>query len=212
MKIVIDPGHVEGWNPYVTGNTNEGRHMFQLAGLVCAAFTRRGVTAVNTRKSAKENPGFEARGRMAAGHDCFLSLHTNAAAPANAGRARGSEVFYSNARPNDRAMAAALSKAVSSLIGIPDRGAKLAPRGQNNPDGFGVFNGAVKANVPRMFLLECCFHDNREDCAWIVNPANMQRLADCIADTVCHLLGWRQPVPAPAPTQTNRALCPVCGR
>jgi hypothetical protein len=126
---------------------------------------------------------------------CFLSLHTNAAGVGNSGRARGAEVFYSNVRPNDRDMASRLSSAVATLVGNPNRGAKLAPVGVTSPDGFGVFNGATSVNTPHVMLLESVFHDNIDDCNWIINDVNLQRLADCIVNTICEIFGWGKITP-----------------
>jgi hypothetical protein len=114
----------------------------------------------------------------------FISQHSNAFN----GQVRGVEVFYSVARPGDKAIAAKLSAAVSALMGNPDRGAKTLA-GKSGADYYGVIRAAVAAGCPHVFLVESGFHDNAEDEAFLLKDENLRRIAEAQAKVIMDALG-----------------------
>lgn len=185
MKILLDPGHVDGYNLYAVNGYSEGTRMWTLAGLLRDALKSYGVETETTRPKIGDNPSLDARGKMASGYDLLLSLHTNAAQ----GSARGVEAFHSVKRA-DTQLAAKLSRSVSLLMGNNDRGAKLNPMNSNpDLDAFGVIRAAAATNCPHILLIESGFHDNVHDAAWLINDDNLKKLAQTIADTICAEFG-----------------------
>ena len=116
----------------------------------------------------------------------FVSEHSNA----KHGKARGVVVFYSLQRPGDEVHAQTLSRAISTLMNNPDRGA--ATREYPNKPGvdyYGVIRAAASAGCPHIFLVESGFHDNPQDEAWLKQDSNLRKLAQVQADIICNILG-----------------------
>ena len=191
-KVMIDPGHAPG-------NVNRGptgyyeyQGMWKLSNYLKEELTKRGVQADLTRTESQD-PSLSERGKKSKGYDMFISEHSNA----SNGKARGVEVFYSLQRPGDKAHAQVMSKAISTLMNNPDRGA--ATREYPNKPGvdyYGVIRAAASAGCPHIFLVENGFHDNPQDEAWLKQDSNLKKLAQTQADVICNILGDKsQPQP-----------------
>ena len=184
-KVMIDPGHAPG-------NVNRGptgyyeyQGMWKLSNYLKEELTKRGVQADLTR-TENQDPSLSERGKKSKGYDLFISEHSNA----HDGKVRGVEVFYSLQRPGDKVHAQALSKAISTLMNNPDRGAKTREY-PNKPgvDYYGVIRAAVSVGCPHIFLVENGFHDNPQDEAWLKQDSNLKKLAQVQADVICSILG-----------------------
>jgi len=184
-KVMIDPGHAPG-------NVNRGptgyyeyQGMWTLSNYLRQALVSRGVQADLTR-TQNQDPSLAARGAKAKGYDMFISEHSNA----YNGKVRGVEVYYSLQRPGDKVHAQALSKAISTLMNNPDRGAKTREY-PNKPgvDYYGVIRAAASVGCPHIFLVESGFHDNPQDEAWLKQDSNLRKLAQVQADVICNILG-----------------------
>ncbi len=140
------------------------------------------------------------RGSKAKSYDLFISEHSNAFN----GKARGVVVFYSLQRSGDKVHAQTLSKAISTLMNNPDRGA--ATREYPNKPGvdyYGVIRAAASAGCPHIFLVESGFHDNPQDEAWLKQDSNLKKLAQTQADVICNILGVK---PQPQPPSDGETL------
>ncbi len=184
-KVMIDPGHAPG-------NVNRGptgyyeyQGMWKLSNYLKGELTKRGVQADLTR-TENQDPSLSERGKKSKGYDMFISEHSNA----HNGKVRGVEVYYSLQRPGDKVHAQALSKAISTLMNNPDRGAKTKQY-PNKPgvDYHGVIRAAASAGCPHIFLVENGFHDNPQDEAWLKQDSNLRKLAQTQADVICNILG-----------------------
>lgn len=202
-KVMIDPGHAPG-------NANRGptgyyeyQGMWKLSNYLKEELTKRGVQADLTR-TEYQDPSLSERGKKSKGYDMFISEHSNA----YKGNARGVEVFYSLQRPGDKVHAQALSKAISTLMNNPDRGAKTREH-PNKPgvDYYGVIKAAASVGCPHIFLVESGFHDNPQDEAWLKQDGNLKKLAQTQADVICNILGVEpQPQPQPQPPSDGEIL------
>lgn len=184
-KIMIDPGHTNGYNPYIVKGHSEGTRMWVLAELLADKLTACGIETALTRSKVTDDPSLSKRGDMAQGYDVLVSLHTNG----SNGSARGVEVYHSLKR-SDSKLADELSKAISELMSNPDRGAKTKAS-TNDPaaDYYTVINRAARTDCKHILLIESGFHDNPVDAAWLVNDKNLMLLADTISDKLCSALG-----------------------
>ena len=175
MTVILDPGHGPG-NKNGNGNGYlEHVGMWTLAGFLAGALAAAGVSVVLTRTGATD-PALPERGEKARGADVFLSLHSNAAN----GTARGVECYYSVYRPSDKTLAATLAKKSAEMMGNPDRGPKIRT-GTDGADYYGVIRSAVATGCPHVFLLECGFHDNPQDCSFLNNADKLRVLAEAHA-------------------------------
>lgn len=188
-KVMIDPGHAPG-------NVNRGptgyyeyQGMWKLSNYLKEELTKRSVQADLTR-TEYQDPSLSERGKKSKGYDLFISEHSNA----HNGKVRGVEVFYSLQRPGDKVHAQALSKAISTLMNNPNRGAKTKQY-PNKPgvDYHGVIRAAASVGCPHIFLVENGFHDNPQDEAWLKQDSNLRKLAQVQADVICNILGVKPP-------------------
>lgn len=170
--------------------------MLKLAQYLGSALTSMGATVKYTRTTNAQNPSIEERGRMGAGADLFVSLHTNAA---DDPEARGVITYYSIQQPQNRGFAVSLGEAIANTMGNQFRGAETRTLPSNpNLDYYGVIRSSVAAGAKISFLLEQGFHTNPEDCAFLSNEANLKKLAMTEARVIGEYLGLR-PTPAPTP-------------
>ena len=162
-KIILDPGHVEGYNKGAVSGYYEGTAMYHYAHLLADKLRAAGMEVGVTRTKITDNPSLTARGKQAKGADMLVSLHSNAASSASA---NGVTVFYSIKRGGDKVHAAALSKGLAGLIngGTRDRGANTR-KGSGDWDYYTVIQAAVAAGCPHVFLVEHGFHSNKAECA-----------------------------------------------
>lgn len=184
-KVTIDPGHAPG-NPN-KGPTGyyEYAGMWKLSNYLKKALIRCGIEAILTREE-NEDPELDVRGKRAKGSDVFISEHSNAAN----GNARGVECFYSVRIPNDKAWAAKIASAGSSLMGNTNRGAKTREsESTKGYDYYGVIRSAVASGVPHVFLVESGFHDNSSDEKFLKVDSNLEQMAEKQAEVLCELLG-----------------------
>ena len=100
----------------------------------------------------------------------MLSLHCNAAS----GNASGVEVFYRG--EDDRAMAVRLSAAVSTALGLKDRGAKTEQSSQHS--------SLAVMEFAKCWLIELGFIDHPVDRAKLLDPASRNAGCAAIADAM----------------------------
>jgi len=195
-KVMIDPGHAPG-------NVNRGptgyyeyQGMWKLSNYLKEELAKRGVQADLTR-TENQDPSLSERGKKSKGYDLFISEHSNALN----GKVRGVEVFYSLRRLVDKVHAQALSKAISTVMNNPNRGAKTRQY-PNKPevDYYGVIRAAASVGCPHIFLVENGFHDNPQDEAWLKQDSNLRKLAQVQADIICSILGVKLQPPSDGKT------------
>lgn len=186
-KIILDPGHVKGYNRGAVSGYYEGTAMYHYAYLLADKLRAAGVEVGVTRTKITDNPSLTARGKQAKGADMLVSLHSNAASSASA---NGVTVFYSIKRGGDKVHAAALSEGLAGLIngGTRDRGANTR-KGSGDWDYYTVIQAAVAAGCPHVFLIEHGFHSNKKECTWLMQPANMEAMATLECGLLCDILG-----------------------
>ena len=181
-KVAIDPGHAPGNANRGPNGYREYAGMWKLSIFLKEYLAKEGITAILTRRES-ENPSLWARGNKAHGANLFISQHTNGFN----GKVRGVECFYSTFLPETQKTAAKLSKAVSALMGNPDRGAKVKTTA-NGQDYFGVIRSAAAAGCPMVFLMESGFHDNPEDEAFLLKSQNLIKIAEAQAKVIINAL------------------------
>ena len=188
-SVMIDPGHGPGNANMGPSGYREYEGMWKLSNYLKSALERSGIRAYLTREEW-EDPSLPERGRAAAGHDVFLSQHSNAAGEALAGQLRGTEVYYSVRQPVNYAFAADLSFMVARTLGIPNNGAKTrASASDPTRDYYAVMRAAVDVGCPHVLFSEIAYHDNAEDEALLLDNENLRRVAEAQAEVICRFLG-----------------------
>lgn len=188
MRVVIDPGHVLGYNQGHDRSYFEGAVMWEYAYMLAEQLAVRGIEPIVTRIAINENPSLTARGKMAAGADMFVSLHSNAA---SVPEAKGVSVFYSIKRPGDKDIAARFSSSLAQIIGggTRDRGAQTRQSTKGDWDYYTVIQKAAETDCPHILLVEHGFHSNPTECAWLMDEANLVAMAEMEAELIVEALG-----------------------
>jgi N-acetylmuramoyl-L-alanine amidase len=215
-KVCIDAGHYGKYNASPANKAYyESVRMWRLHELLAAELRKRGVTVVVTRSNQAADLSLISRGKKAKGCDLFLSLHSNAV-----GSGVNESVDYPVAyvlRPNARTsidekaaeIGLILAKVVQATMDTtqPARTATRAASGDRDGNGvkddeyYGVLEGARQMGVPAV-ILEHSFHTQTRATNWLLQDANLQRLAVAEADAIAAWLG------AKAPTQTGSTSLP----
>lgn len=191
--IVLDPGHGQYGNAYITyPGFYEGTQMFKLGNMLKKKLEASGFNVIITRSKVSDDPSLENRGKVAGQNkaDLFISLHSNApAVNAVNDSIRGVCVFYSiQDRDNNKKFAATLSAAVASVMGTSDRGA-LERIGNGGLDWYGVIRSSAASGCKTAFLIEHGFHTSPSDAKWLVNDTNLSKIADADAKVICDWFG-----------------------
>lgn len=192
IKIMLDPGHGQYENRGYIGKRwkHEGTGNWYFSRLLMAELQKYGFIVGTTRPKITDNPGLEARGRMAKGYDLFISLHTNAT------RGTGTEIWedVNQKAPN---LAYRLCETISKTLGIRNRGIKH--RYYKGDDWYGVLR-ANKANGG--MLIEHCFHDTLSDVKVYEEKAEI--LAKEMAKTIAIYYGKKITEPKGVMTMLGR--------
>ena len=193
IKITLDAGH-GGNDRYNTGYNGyvEADGALDITLRLKKKLLSTGVFEVKLTRANDVTVGIRTRGIIAAnnGADMLISNHTNA----NDGKTRGTEVFRS-VDLQDYVIASEMSKAISEVLGVPNRGSKLR-ESKNYPgeDYYGIIDSAQDRGVPHILLIESAFHDNKSDCAILNDSAKRDLIAETQCKVICDFYNVIYPV------------------
>lgn len=193
--IVLDPGHVKGYNIGSNRNYVEGEAMFILSTYLKKELEKyEDITVYNTRSLITDDPSLYDRGKLAVtlNADAFFSLHSNAAS----GNAYGNVIFRSIKLPKSEELANLLGDAITSLISkdVPKnyfRGCQTLKNGSGTLDYYGVIRHSANGNVKYSYIIEHGFHSTLDECNWLVKDSNLKALAKVEATTIAGYFGKR---------------------
>ena len=201
-KIVcLDPGHgPDTVNGSPDGSYKEKEFTWDLYERLRALLEGQGVEVVCTRANAAK-PSLTARAEVsnAAGADCFVSLHTNAAGDGGWYDARGLEIYTSSGP-----MSAPRNVLAGELVNaFHAAGVILRP----TPIVHRMDLTVLTATAAPAVLIEYGFHTNREDVALLSDSAYRDTLALATAKGVCEWLGvaWKAETEGERPGDTPDA-------
>ena len=220
-KICLDPGHYGSYyNAGAVKGYYESACMFKLTMIEKEILEQMGYEVVLTRTDINADPELTARGRMAKGCVVMVSNHTNATDNKNINRAVSLHMVSRTDKTIDdisKALAIKLAKVVEETMGV-DGNQCYSVMSSNDRDGdgvkndnyYGVLHGAFTVGVPAI-IMEHGFHTNPGVCNWLMNEANLRKLAkaccECIAEFVESLDSTNNtPAPKPAEEETRDYL------
>lgn len=217
ITIMLDPGH-----DYANYNQSpavksyyEGARMWRLYQLLRAALEARGITVKGTKSQVNQAIDVVARGRMAKGCTALVSLHSNACDTESVDRPVGIYFVDDDCGKIDdtsKALAVLLSNTVANVMETRGKAQQYSRQaggdrdgdGKKNDDYYGVLYGAHQVGVPAI-ILENSFHTNARAASWLLSDANLQRLADALADDLAKHFGVQPATPAePEPVHWYR--------
>lgn len=191
IKIMIDPGHFEGWNKVACGYA-EGTQMWKLSQKLIPMLRAYGFTVGCTKSAINDYPktssgedNITQRGRNAAGYDLMLSLHTNACGTESVNR----PVIIYPISGKGKDLAGKLGAALQKCMGLQTYQIFQKYNSAGNADYYGVIRGAASVGVPCL-IIEHTFHTNNTMAKWLLSDTNLTTVARCVADMVAAYYGY----------------------
>lgn len=207
MKICIDAGHYGKYNrspavaAYYESDMVWKLHLLQKKYLE----QYEGVTVITTRPNQATDKGLFERGACSAGCDLFISDHSNAV-----GNGVNESVDYvavyhlvddTTTKVDDisKEIAEILAPVIAEVMGASQGGRTVTRKsdGDRNGDGimndnyYGVLHGARMVNTPGV-ILEHSFHTNTKMTNWLLNDANLDKLAKAEVEVLAAYFGLKK--------------------
>lgn len=205
-KICIDAGHYGKYNMCPNNSAYyESVVMWKLHLLLKKYLEELGATVIVTRTNQNNDLALYARGAAAEGCDAFISLHSNAV-----GSKMNESIDYVavyHLTEDAYAVCDDVSKEIAQVLApiiaevmATKQGYKILTRKSSNDrngDGFlndnyyGVLNGARQVDVAGL-ILEHSFHTNTETVKWLLNDANLDKLAKAEAEGIAKYFSGKE--------------------
>lgn len=197
-RICLDAGHYAKYNPGVVKGYYESEIVWKLTMLEKELLEQMGIEVVLTRTNINDNPDLFTRGKTAKGCDLFVSNHTNACDSPDVDRVSVIYLVDNNKTTIDekaKDFATKVAPVVKKTMGVSSYKtySKLSDvdrdgNGKIDDNYYGVLHGAFTAKVPAV-IIEHSFHTNANTCKWLMNDANLTKLAKACAESMAKFVG-----------------------
>lgn len=198
--VCIDAGHYGKYNRSpVVPEYYESDMNWKLHILLKGELEKLGIPAIATRADKNTDRDLVARGKASKDCDLFISLHSNAA-----GREAVNDVVAmyqvdDNCGEMDEqsfVISARLAVAVAEVMGVkPECRAVQSSQDRDGngykDDYYGVLRGAHAVHTPGV-ILEHGFHTNKAQARWLLDEANLQKLAEAEAKVIADWFEYRK--------------------
>lgn len=195
-KICIDPGHYGKYNrsPGVP-EYYESDMTWKLANLQKKYLEALGHTVILTRDDPNKDIPLVDRGKKSKGCDLFISDHSNAASNKMNEKVDYVAVYHlvddTTTKCDDvsKDFAKEIAPVVAGEMGVGFKVLTRKAESDRNKDGmkndnyYGVLHGARLVGTPGV-IIEHGFHTNTKDTMWLLNDANLDRLAKAEAECI----------------------------
>lgn len=193
MKICLDAGHYGKYNQSPADpRYYESEIVWKLHELQKKYLEAYGIDVITTRSDQGTDRSLYDRGAASKGCDLFISDHTNAVS-SSVNNSIDYPVAYCAIDGRADGIGMALAQCVETVIGTRQPARIEHKRGQNG-DYYGVLRGATAVGTPGL-ILEHSFHTNASVTAWLLDDANLDRLARAEADTIALYYDIDMPAP-----------------
>ena len=214
-KVCIDAGHYGKYNQSPVVKTYyESVRMWKLTEMLAEELEARGVVVTKTRANQATDLALVTRGKKGKGCDLLLSLHSNAST-SEATDYPVAIVFRDDNKTlldeHSESIGQVLADTVTVIMATKQKGRTMTRAYSGDRDGngykddeyYGVLHGAKMAGVPGV-ILEHSFHTNARAANWLLENANLRRLAKAEANAIVDWLEDREGKTQPqAATQTG---------
>lgn len=183
-SVFLSPSTQE-YNPYVDGG-NEEYYMNLIADAMVPYLLASGIEY--GRNNAGQGVTQSIAESNAGNYDLHLAIHSNAAAGENAGKIRGTQVYYYPYSNQSQRAANIFANNFKEIYPDPSKVQTVATTSLAE---------VVRTKAPSV-LIEVAYHDNPEDAQWIRD--NIENIAMNLAVSVADFLGVREGEPSGART------------
>ena len=184
MRICLDAGHYGKYNQSPCNKAYyESDMVWKLHLLQKKYLEEYGVEVILTRTSQACDRELYSRGAASAGCDLFISDHSNAAANTSVDY----PVAYCAINGSADKIGLALAQCVGRVMGTK-QAARIEHRSGSHGDYYGVVRGSTAVGTPGL-ILEHSFHTSPAATAWLLNDANLDRLARAEVEVIANYYG-----------------------
>ncbi len=187
-KIMLDAGHYANYNQStVIPEYWESRRMWLLCEYLFKELTDYGFTVFKTRTDVETDLPVYERGKTARDCDLFISLHSNACDTEKVNRV---DVYgaYDNLN-NSHELALLLATAIADLMKVSGGYVKTRKSDNAEDEYYGVLRGARRVGCPLFYIIEHSFHTNEYATRWLLDDANLLKLAKLEAAVIATYFG-----------------------
>ncbi len=193
IKICLDAGHYSKCNQSpVVKSYYESEMAWALHLKLKALLEAKGFEVITTRPDIGTDLGVYNRGTASKGCDVFLSLHSNAVGPGT-GNPEGIDypvVYRAYDNRNDAdTLALKLAKKIGELMNTKQAGRTAIRKNSTGGEYYGVLRGARAVGTPLYMLIEHSFHTNTAATKWLMEDANLDKLASAEAELLAEHFG-----------------------
>lgn len=186
-KICLDAGHYGKYNrsPAVK-EYYESEAMWKLHLLQKKYLEQYGFEVILTRNKQETDKDLYNRGAMSKGCDLFISNHSNATG-AKVNESTDYPVVIVPLNGQGDKLGKKLADCICNVMETKQKGRIMTRKG-NNGEYYGVIRGAVAVGTVGM-ILEHSFHDHAKSAKWLLNAANLDKLAKAEAAVIAEHFG-----------------------
>ena len=190
IKICLDAGHAgkENKSPAVP-EYYESDFNWKLHLKLKKELEAYGIEVITTRVSQDESLGTKIRGREAEGCNALLSIHANAADREGADYPLA--IVPISGKGDE--LGKKLGACIRDVMGTDEPADMWTKKTDSGADWYGVINGAAQVGVPGI-ILEHSFYTNKRMAQWMLEDANLDKLAKAEAEVIAAHYGVEKPV------------------
>ena len=206
IKICLDAGHYGKYNQSPAIKTYyESEMNWKLHLKLKTELETYGVEVITTRTNQAKDLELRARGKASNGCDLFLSIHSNATGSTVNDTVDYVAVYHlvddasTTADDKSKAIAKLLAPVIANTMGVKQGSQVLTRKASSDKNGdgvlndnyYGVLNGARLVNTPGL-ILEHSFHTNTKTTKWLLEDANLSKLAVAEAKVIADYFGLKK--------------------
>ena len=182
IKICLDAGHYGKYNqsPAIS-SYYESEMNWKLHNYLKAELQAYGFEVIQTRDKQSDDRGLESRGKASKGCNLFLSIHSNAVGSRVDEDVDHPVVFVPLDKSGDK-LGIMLGACIAQTMGTQQK-ADVRYRQGENGDYYGVIRGATSVGVTGL-ILEHSFHTNTRSTLWLLDDANLKKMAKAEAEVI----------------------------
>ena len=187
-KICIDAGHYGKYNrSSAVKEYYESDMTWKLHLLLKEHLEQYGFLVITTRSKKEVDKALYDRGKTAKGCDLFLSLHSNATGSGTNESVDRVDIYapYSG-KGHD--IAQKLADCIAKTMGTKQKGYVKTRKSGKGGEYYGVIRGAVAVGVIGL-LVEHSFHTCTRSAKWLLDDANLDKLAKAEAKVIAEHYG-----------------------
>ena len=188
IKICLDAGHYGKYNQspadpaYYESDMNWKLHL-----LLKKYLEQYGIQVITTRETQEKDKGTISRGKLAKGCDLFLSIHSNAADD----EATDYPLVIVPIDGSGDTLGVKLAECIEETMGTNQNGRIWERKSDSGKDWYGVLNGATSVGTTGL-ILEHSFHTNTRSTKWLLDDANLDKMARAEADVIAAHFGLKK--------------------